>query len=91
MLEAVGEHVAEVIRSGSSILEYMTQSGLFDFYDAGLGLDIANRQFARMVAQMAHRYPHMKVFEIGMLICFCFCCCHQNQTPSVLVVFYCVI
>lgn len=47
----------------------MTQDGLFDFYDEGLGLDIANRHFARMAAQVSHRYPHMKVFEIGRNIC----------------------
>lgn len=70
MLESVGKNLPDVIRAGESILEHMTQDGLFDFYDEGLGLDIANRHFARMVAQVAHRYPHMKVFEIGMAF-FC--------------------
>ncbi|KAJ5660072.1 equisetin synthetase [Penicillium longicatenatum] len=65
MLESVGKNLPEVIRTGSGILEHMTQDGLFDFYDEGLGLDIANRHFARMAAQVSHRYPHMKVFEIG--------------------------
>ncbi|KAK3935596.1 hypothetical protein QBC46DRAFT_462003 [Diplogelasinospora grovesii] len=65
MLESVGKNLPDVIRTGSSILEHMTQDGLFDFYDEGLGLDIANRHFARMAAQVAHRYPHLKVFEIG--------------------------
>ncbi|KZF23885.1 putative equisetin synthetase [Xylona heveae TC161] len=65
MLESVGKNLPEVVRTGSSILEHMTQDGLFDFYDEGMGLDIANRHFARMAAQVSHRYPHMKVFEIG--------------------------
>lgn len=63
----MGKNLPEVIRTGSGILEHMAEDGLFDFYDGGLGLDIANRHFARMIAQVAHRYPRMKIFEIGML------------------------
>lgn len=43
----------------------MAEDGLFDFYDTGLGLEIANRHLARMASQLSHRYPRMKVLEIG--------------------------
>lgn len=59
----MGKSLPEVIRKGTGILEHM--EGLFDFYDEGLGLDTANRYLARMAAQIGHRYPQMKVFEIG--------------------------
>ncbi|KAI0102477.1 putative equisetin synthetase [Nemania sp. FL0031] len=63
LIESVGKSLPEVIRKGTGILEHM--EGLFEFYDQGLGLDMANRHLARMVAQIGHRYPQMKVFEIG--------------------------
>jgi hybrid polyketide synthase/nonribosomal peptide synthetase ACE1 len=63
LIESVGKNLPDVVRQGSGILEHM--DGLFDFYDQGLGLDKANRHLARMVAQLAHRYPQMNIFEIG--------------------------
>nr|A0A2Z5XAL7.1 RecName: Full=Hybrid PKS-NRPS synthetase phm1; Short=PKS-NRPS phm1; AltName: Full=Phomasetin biosynthesis cluster protein 1 [Pyrenochaetopsis sp.]BBC43184.1 PKS-NRPS hybrid [Pyrenochaetopsis sp.] len=63
LIESVGRNLIKVVREGSGILEHM--DGLFDFYDQGLGLDRANRHLARMVGQLAHRYPHMNIFEIG--------------------------
>lgn len=39
--------------------------GLFEFYDQGLGLDMANRHLARMVSHIGHRYPQMKILEVG--------------------------
>ncbi|CAO2648218.1 Nn.00g074850.m01.CDS01 [Neocucurbitaria sp. VM-36] len=63
LIESVGKNIVDVVRQGSGILEHM--DGLFDFYDQGLGLDRTNRHLARMVAQLGHRYPQMKIFEIG--------------------------
>lgn len=63
LIKSVGNNLPHVVRQGSSILEFM--KGLFDFYDQGLGLDKANRHLARMIAQLSHRYPRMKIFEIG--------------------------
>ncbi|KAL1875163.1 putative Hybrid PKS-NRPS biosynthetic cluster [Diaporthe australafricana] len=65
LLQSVGRNLPHVVRTGAGILEYMTEDGLFEFYDTGLGLDIANRQVARMAAQLIHRYPHMDILEIG--------------------------
>ncbi|PVI02593.1 putative equisetin synthetase [Periconia macrospinosa] len=63
LIESVGKNIVDVVRQGSGILEHM--DGLFDFYDEGLGLDRTNRHLGCMVAQLGHRYPQMKIFEIG--------------------------
>ncbi|XWW93079.1 hypothetical protein V2A60_001007 [Cordyceps javanica] len=63
LIESVGKGLPQVIRDGTGILEHM--EGLFEFYDEGLGLDKANRHLARMVTQIGHRYPQMKIMEIG--------------------------
>ncbi|ATY61556.1 Acyl transferase acyl hydrolase lysophospholipase [Cordyceps militaris] len=63
LIESVGNGLPQVIRDGTGILEHM--EGLFEFYDQGLGLDKANRHLARMAAQIGHRYPQMKILEIG--------------------------
>ncbi|EAW07624.1 putative equisetin synthetase [Aspergillus clavatus NRRL 1] len=63
LIESVGKSLPGVIRTGTSILEHM--EGLFEFYDQGLGLDMANRHLARMVTHIGHRYPQMKILEVG--------------------------
>ena len=66
LIKAVGENLPHVIRDRSNILEYMAQDGLLsDFYEQGLGLTASNRWISRMVRQIAHRYPHMNILEIG--------------------------
>ena len=66
LIKAVGENLPKVIRERSNILEYMAHDGLLsDFYEQGLGLTASNRWISRIVRQIAHRYPHMDVFEIG--------------------------
>ncbi|OIW26267.1 putative equisetin synthetase [Coniochaeta ligniaria NRRL 30616] len=66
LMKSVGENLPSVVRSGSSILEYMTKDGMLDrIYAEGLGLEQPNRYMARMIAQVGHRYPRMNVFEIG--------------------------
>lgn len=66
LIESVGKNLPEVIRTGTGILEHM--EGLFEFYDQGLGLDMANRHMARMASHIGHRYPQMKILEIGEAI-----------------------
>ena len=66
MMRAVGENIAAAIRQETTILEHMTKDGLLDeVYANGLGFVTANRWMSRMVAQVAHRYPNMKILEIG--------------------------
>ena len=66
LIKAVGENLPQVIRDRSNILEHMAQDGLLsDFYEQGLGLTASNRWISRIVRQIAHRYPHMNILEIG--------------------------
>lgn len=66
LIEVVGENLPAVIRNRGNILEYMAQDGLLsNFYEEGMGLKASNRWIGRMVRQISHRYPHMRIFEIG--------------------------
>lgn len=69
LLQSVGVHLPETVRSGSSILEHMVEDSMWDkLYEEGFGLDQMNDYIAHMVGQIAHRYPRMNIFEIGRLI-----------------------
>ncbi|RHZ43317.1 uncharacterized protein CDV56_101073, partial [Aspergillus thermomutatus] len=62
LVEAVGENLPTVIKENGNILEHMTKNGVLDdFY----GIETANNWIARMVEQLAHRYPRMSILEIG--------------------------
>ncbi|KAF7155441.1 hypothetical protein CNMCM5623_007512 [Aspergillus felis] len=62
LVEAVGENLPTVIKGNGNILEHMTKNGVLDdFY----GIETANDWLARMVEQLAHRYPRMSILEIG--------------------------
>lgn len=62
LVEAVGENLPAVIRENGNILEHMTKDGVLDdFY----GIETANNWIARMAEQLAHRYPRMRMLEIG--------------------------
>lgn len=66
LVQVVGENLPAVIRNRTNILEFMAQDGLLsNFYEEGMGLLASNRWIGRMVRQIAHRYPHMHIFEIG--------------------------
>ncbi|OAA66673.1 BcPKS5, polyketide synthase [Niveomyces insectorum RCEF 264] len=66
MIKAVGENLVDVLRSGSSMLEHMMVDGLLDrFYAETAFVDVTNLWIARIVAQIAHRFPHMNLFEAG--------------------------
>ncbi|KAI0403744.1 polyketide synthase PksB [Xylaria palmicola] len=65
-VEVVGDHLIEVIRAGTSMLEYMNQDGLLSsIYDKGLAAGPNNRWLSRVVGQIATRYPDMHILEIG--------------------------
>ncbi|KAH6637105.1 BcPKS5, polyketide synthase, partial [Chaetomium tenue] len=66
LLEAVGENLVGEIRRNGIMLEHMMKDGILDrFYEELAGLDVANVWIARMVAQVAHRHPHLRILEIG--------------------------
>ncbi|KAI1174428.1 PKS-NRPS hybrid [Nemania sp. FL0916] len=66
LMHAVGEHLVPVIRKETSMLEYMREDNMLnDFYVKALGFGEYTETMAGQVCQLAHRYPHMNILEIG--------------------------
>jgi len=65
-VRTVGEHLPAAVRGEINILEYLMEDNLLnDFYEHGHGI-IEHTEFcASMVEQIVHRYPNMKILEIG--------------------------
>lgn len=67
-VQVVGEHIPNVIRGETTILEHLMQDNLLtNFYSNAMGFDVYTRYLARMVGQLINRYPHMNILEIGQL------------------------
>ncbi|TEA17265.1 Fusaridione A synthetase fsdS [Colletotrichum sidae] len=66
VIEAVGENVSRVVCSGTTMLEHLLKDGLLDdYYAHGMTNKSYIRYLARMVGQLAHRYPGMNILEVG--------------------------
>nr|ALQ32785.1 putative polyketide synthase [Fusarium babinda] len=66
LIESTGQNLPATIRAQESILQHMTKDNLLGrFYEEGIGLNTANWWLASMVKQISHRYPAMKILEIG--------------------------
>ena len=66
MLRAVGENIPATVRGETTILEHMMKDNMLDdIYKHGLGFSKFNDFLASMTSQIAHRYPHMNILEIG--------------------------
>ncbi|KAF2642234.1 polyketide synthase [Massarina eburnea CBS 473.64] len=66
LINAVAENIVEVVKGTTTMLEHMLADSVLDrFYKEGTGLQRANYAAACGVRQMAHRYPGMKILEIG--------------------------
>ncbi|KAL6232485.1 hypothetical protein BDW75DRAFT_242951 [Aspergillus navahoensis] len=66
LISAVGDHLADVVRGKTTMLEHMVVNNTLDrFYKYGLGFQRANGALSRVARQIAHRYPRMKILEIG--------------------------
>jgi len=66
LVEAVGENLLAIVCGTVPALQVMMQDNMLDkLYTQGLGCREANQDLAVLVGQLAHRYPHMKVLEIG--------------------------
>ncbi|KAL4993865.1 hypothetical protein BDV10DRAFT_189556 [Aspergillus recurvatus] len=66
LIEAVGENLHAVIRGETTILEHMLKDNMLnDLYKIGIGFDRYNHYLAKTVQQISHRFPRMKLFEIG--------------------------
>lgn len=66
-VQVVGDTLIPVIRAGTSMLEHMNQDGLLrGFYEENaLCSGPTNRWLARIVSQISHRFPSLKLFEVG--------------------------
>jgi hybrid polyketide synthase/nonribosomal peptide synthetase ACE1 len=65
-LHVVGKEMPRAIRGETSILEHLMHDGLLnDYYATALGLGQVTDRLADTTAQIARRYPGMKILEIG--------------------------
>ena len=66
-VEVVGDNLIPVIRAGTSMLEHMNQDGLLRaFYEENaICSGPTGRWLARLVSQLAHRFPSLNIFEVG--------------------------
>ena len=56
----------DVVRGKTTMLEHMLKDNMLDdLYKQGIGFAKYNSYLAKMVKQVAHRYPHMRILEIG--------------------------
>jgi len=66
LISAVGENIPASVRGQTTILEHMLPDNMLDdFYKKGLGFARYNSFLASMMKQLAHRYPHANILEIG--------------------------
>ncbi|KAL4954420.1 hypothetical protein BDW69DRAFT_183550 [Aspergillus filifer] len=66
LISAVGKNLADVVRGKTTMLEHMVVDDTLNrFYKYGLGFQRANGALSRVARQIAHRYPRMRVLEIG--------------------------
>ncbi|KAF4824807.1 Polyketide synthase-nonribosomal peptide synthetase [Colletotrichum siamense] len=66
LMRAVGDNIVAVARKETTMLEHMIQDNkLNNFYEFGEGFPRYTSYLATFAGQVAHRYPHMKVLEIG--------------------------
>lgn len=64
LLEVINEHLIPEMRRNGSMIEHMLDGGLLDrFYEECF--EAANVWIARVLKQISHRYPRMRLFEIG--------------------------
>ncbi|OJK01159.1 hypothetical protein ASPACDRAFT_51108 [Aspergillus aculeatus ATCC 16872] len=66
VMHIIGEHMVDVISTRATILEYLTKDNLLSrYYEQAMGIGHFSDYLASVVEQIVHRYPHMKVLEIG--------------------------
>ena len=66
LIEAVGTHLPTALRERRSMLEFMmADQRLNDYYEHGLGYKRCYHILSIIIRRIAHRYPRMKVLEVG--------------------------
>lgn len=66
LITALGEALPAVCRGTLPTLQVLMENDMLNrFYKEGLGFPQANVHLASLVSRFSHRYPHIKVLEIG--------------------------
>ena len=66
LVNTVGENLLAAIKGETDILKHLTADNMLDDYkESGLGLRAANITLAKAVGQITHRYPRMRILDIG--------------------------
>ena len=66
IMHIVGRQMPRVIHGETTILEHLLPNNLLDnYYSNALGFPQFTMWLSRMTAQLTHRYPRMKILEIG--------------------------
>lgn len=66
LITALGEALPAVCRGTLPTLQVLMQNDMLNrFYKEGLGFPQANSHLASLVSRFSHRYPRIKVLEIG--------------------------
>lgn len=69
MTTSVGRELSSIIRGELSLSDRLESTDLLsDFFTNSLGLSSSNYSLGRLVKQLSHRYPRMKVIEIGTFL-----------------------
>ncbi|KAK3369911.1 AMP-binding enzyme [Podospora didyma] len=66
LLCAIGDNFVAIATGERQAIEVGMQDGLLaQYYQASLGMETYTRVLARVVRQVAHRFPHANVLEVG--------------------------
>ncbi|RYP44645.1 hypothetical protein DL768_008911 [Monosporascus sp. mg162] len=66
LMKAVGEGIQSAMTGQTNILESMMHENMLgDFYAHALGMERYLADMARMIREFSHRFPRMKILEIG--------------------------
>ena len=66
LINAVGQNLSDIVRGKVPGIQILMENNMLGrLYTEGLGFQEANNDLALAAAQLTHRYPRMKVLEIG--------------------------
>ena len=65
LLQAVDEHILDAVRSNADLGDKIPADLLNEWHSKGLGFETYNALLAKLVDQIADRYPHARILEIG--------------------------
>ncbi|KAF5878447.1 putative polyketide synthase protein [Botrytis fragariae] len=66
IVQAVGSNLVDIVRGQKETLEVMRENNMLNrLYIEGIGTHQCNEHVSGIVRRISHRYPHMKILEIG--------------------------